>query len=73
MHRLSQYTVFGNARRQLSLNASGEIVRHAPAYNKGQLRLEEKYQILILNSANTLNKRSEINFKQMPTQNHIQI
>ena len=72
MHRLLQYTVFGNARRQLSLNARGEIVRHVPAYNKGQLRLEEKYQILILNmSANTLNKRSEINFKQIPTQNHI--
>ena len=61
----------------LNPTVSWEIVRHAPAYNSGnrerQLCSEEKnqilvsnsantlkYQILVSNSANTLNKRSEI-------------
>ena len=48
----------------LNPTVSWEIVRHAPVYNSGnrvcQLCLEEKYQILISNCANTLNKRSEI-------------
>ena len=48
----------------LNPTVSWEIVRHAPAYNSGnrvcQLCLEEKYQILISNCTNTLNKRSEI-------------
>ena len=48
----------------LKLTVSWESVRHVSAYNSGkrvcQLCLEEKYQILILNCANTLNKRFEI-------------
>ena len=59
--------IFGDVRRrnephsQLGNCSSRPI---APAYNSGncvcQTCLEEKYQILILNCANTLHKRSEI-------------
>ena len=48
----------------LNPTVSWEINRHAPAYNSGnrvcQLCLKEKYQMLFLNCANTLNKRSKI-------------
>ena len=63
---LSKYNIFGDVNKDAGLNptVSWEIVRHAPTYNNGnrvcQLCLDEKYQILISNCANTLNKRSEI-------------
>ena len=48
----------------LNSTVSWEIVRLAPAYNSGnqvcQLCLEQKYQILISNCANTFNKRFKI-------------